>query len=206
MGFVGFALAEGYCKSAEFRPLWQARKGRTWLFTAATALLCALLSTTDNPLFDVPICALLCMLAYIDMRCGLLPNLLLLLLLLLALGEALLSGWQSHLYGLLVGGGAYALFYLLGLALFRREAMGLGDVKLMAVCGFWLGWEKAIPAVLLTPLLAAVVALVLLLARRIRKDSPLPFGPYIVLAALFCQMAAGGWVTDYLEWLGFFTF
>lgn len=74
----------------------------------------------------------------------------------------------------------------LGLALLRPTGLGMGDVKLAAVLGLWLGWLSW-PSVLLGVLAAFVggglISLLLLLLGRVRPDSHLPFGPWLLLGA-----------------------
>lgn len=97
--------------------------------------------------------------------------------------EALLA----HLAGALAG---YAAFALFGELYFRRrgvEGLGLGDAKLLAAGGAWLGWQS-LPAVVL---IASVAGLVFALATRaLRRDAPLAFGPWIALGIWLCWIAA----------------
>lgn len=110
-----------------------------------------------------------------------------------------LGGLWVGLKGLIVGAGMIWLIRVLGTLAFRREAMGSGDIHIMAVIGSFLGWQAA----LVTPFLAAFVGLVpalwklaTYLAKRLtgRKYSPsdreIPFGPYLSIAALVLMM---GW-------------
>ncbi|MEV0004406.1 A24 family peptidase [Micromonospora sp. NPDC050980] len=81
--------------------------------------------------------------------------------------------------GLSLGG--YAL-----LALLPGARLGFGDVKLAAALGLplgWLGWPTLRLGLLLPHVLAGLTVLVLLAAGRIRRDTPLPFGPAILAGA-----------------------
>ena len=66
----------------------------------------------------------------------------------------------------------------------KKEGMGLGDAKLMAVIGFWFGWIS-IPFVIF---ISSVVALILVVPSLINKSrsmsSKISFGPYIISAAV----------------------
>jgi leader peptidase (prepilin peptidase)/N-methyltransferase len=66
-------------------------------------------------------------------------------------------------------------------ALYRRwrgrDGLGLGDAKLLAAAGAWVGWQ-ALPSVLL---IGAALGLAWALARRLRADQPLPFGPFLAI-------------------------
>ena len=67
----------------------------------------------------------------------------------------------------------------------KKEGMGLGDAKLLAVIGFWFGWFS-IP---FTIFISSVVALIFVVPSLINKSrkmsSQIPFGPYIIVAAIF---------------------
>ncbi len=93
--------------------------------------------------------------------------------------------WQSALLGVLLGGGV-----LFGIAwiyyLIRKEAgMGMGDVKLLAAIGGWLGYEALIPTVFIASVAGAVVGVTGIIAtRRLTLKSALPFGPFLALGAV----------------------
>lgn len=83
--------------------------------------------------------------------------------------------------GLLVGGGSLYLTGLLGNIMFRKESMGGGDIKLLAMVGSLLGWQAALLAFALAPVLALAPGVVVLL----RKGSHLiPYGPFLSAASL----------------------
>ncbi|MFI6129966.1 prepilin peptidase [Micromonospora sp. NPDC051141] len=98
---------------------------------------------------------------------------------------ASVAGEPGRLPTALLGVGLSLGGYLL-LALLPGARLGFGDVKLAAALGFplgWLGWPALRLGLLLPHLLAGVVVLVLLAAGRIRRDTPLPFGPAILAGA-----------------------
>ncbi len=97
-----------------------------------------------------------------------------------AIGPALLNS----LIGAAVGGGSLWLIGILGKAAFRKEAMGLGDVKLMAAVGAWQGWGMALFAIFLGALAATLVGIALILLKKAGWGSKLPFGPYLALGSL----------------------
>lgn len=71
---------------------------------------------------------------------------------------------------------------------FGAGAFGLGDVKLLAGMGLMLGGERALGGVLAGLLLAGGVLVVLLLARRIGRRTYVPFGPFLILGALWAVL------------------
>ena len=77
-----------------------------------------------------------------------------------------------------------AALYLPSLA-FGPGAFGLGDVKLLVTVGLISGAYRALVGVVSGVLLAGVVIVVLLVARRITLRSYIPFGPFLILGALW---------------------
>jgi len=66
----------------------------------------------------------------------------------------------------------------------KKEGMGLGDAKLLAVIGFWFGWI-AIPFVIFLSSAIALISVIPDLLKKTKKMStPIPFGPYIILGTL----------------------
>ncbi len=109
-----------------------------------------------------------------------------------------LGGLWVGLKGVLVGGGLIWVIRVVGTFAFRREAMGSGDIHILALIGAFLGWQAAV----LTPFLAAFVGLVpavwklasylgkRLTGRKYRStDREMPFGPYLSIAALALMLA-----------------
>lgn len=68
----------------------------------------------------------------------------------------------------------------------RKEGMGYGDFKLLAMLGAWLGWHALPSIVLIGSLSGAIVGVLLILFKQHHRATPIPFGPFL---------AAGGWIT-----------
>jgi leader peptidase (prepilin peptidase)/N-methyltransferase len=101
------------------------------------------------------------------------------------------AGFASGVSGALIGGGC---FYLLRAAYFRYrgvEGLGLGDVKLAAVAGAWLGPAALAPACLAATLSAIGAVLLHALVRRTAPDARLhvPFGSFIAPVILVFWLA-----------------
>ena len=93
--------------------------------------------------------------------------------------------WQSlitSIAGLAFGGGLIWAVRIVGTVALKKEAMGFGDVTLMAMIGAFLGWQPALMIFFLSPVAAVVIAVGQWVATR-RRD--IAFGPYLCLAALF---------------------
>lgn len=65
-----------------------------------------------------------------------------------------------------------------------KEGMGYGDFKLLAALGAWLGWTLLPQIILLASVVGAVVGIGLIVSGRQQRGTPLPFGPYLVLAGM----------------------
>lgn len=84
--------------------------------------------------------------------------------------------------GMLVGAGIFMGLTLLGGLVYGKEAMGLGDVKLMGALGLYFGLTNIIIITLLSFLIGAILSIIFL-ATKIRKmDQYIAFGPFIVIA------------------------
>jgi leader peptidase (prepilin peptidase)/N-methyltransferase len=90
-------------------------------------------------------------------------------------------GLAVSLAGLVVGGGSVWVVRILGQWVLKREAMGFGDVILMAAIGSFLGWQPTLIVFFLAPLCALVVVAACWVFRR---DREIPYGPYLSLATL----------------------
>lgn len=86
------------------------------------------------------------------------------------------AGLLSSLIGLAVGGGTVWAVRIVASAAMRQEAMGFGDVTLMAMIGAFVGWQAAIAGFFLAPLAAILIVIVQFI---ITRKPAVPFGPYL---------------------------
>lgn len=92
--------------------------------------------------------------------------------------------WYSYLIGAIVGGGVFYLLGILALIIYKKEGMGFGDVKLMAALGFLFGIKNILVITVLSFALGAVISIILMIIKKRKLDSYIPFGPFIVLSTL----------------------
>jgi prepilin signal peptidase PulO-like enzyme (type II secretory pathway) len=97
------------------------------------------------------------------------------------LGGERWEGLLSALVGMAAGGGLIWTVRIIGAATLHREAMGFGDVTLMAMLGTFLGWQSCLVIFFLAPFAALVIGLLNLL---LHSDHEIPYGPFLCLAAL----------------------
>jgi leader peptidase (prepilin peptidase) / N-methyltransferase len=97
-------------------------------------------------------------------------------------------GWEgllTALVGLAAAGGLIWLVRIIGAATLGREAMGFGDVTLMAMLGAFLGWQPCLMIFFLAPVAGLVIAVLRLILFR---DREIPYGPFLCLAAVFVMV------------------
>ena len=92
--------------------------------------------------------------------------------------------WKTALLGAVSGGGVLFLFALFGQWYFKKESMGMGDVKFATVLGFFLGWKL----VLLSLYTGYLFAFIYIIILKIKKKQPtteyIPMGPFFSLASI----------------------
>ena len=93
------------------------------------------------------------------------------------------------LLGMFVGGGIFILIALFALVAYRKEGMGLGDVKLMGVLGLFFGIKNIFQIFILSFFVGAIVSIFLLVSRIKKADDYIPFGPFIVIASFITMFA-----------------
>jgi len=104
--------------------------------------------------------------------------------------------WWNPLLGALLGSGLLLLVALVGAFLFKTEAMGGGDIKILFPIGLFLGWRLLLLALFLSILIAGGYALILLLGRRISRQAMIPFGPFLVIGTFLSLI----WGWQMLAW------
>lgn len=104
-----------------------------------------------------------------------------------------LGGIAQAVLGFLAGGGTLYIVGTVGEWVFKKEAMGGGDVKLLAALGAFLGWKRTLLAIFVASFAGAVVGLIL---KAAKGEERIPFGPYLILGAVICLF----WGNDILAW------
>ena len=107
------------------------------------------------------------------------------------------GSWDAYLRALL-GGLALCAFYFV-LVLIYPKGMGLGDVKLAAVLGLylgWLGWSYVLIGGFLGFALGALVSIPLMLFKRAGRKTKIPFGPFMLAGALIAIV----WGSEIWDW------
>ncbi len=144
-------------------------------------------------------------LTFIDLDHQLLPDDITLPFLWLGLGINLFGVFTdaySSLIGAMAGYLSLWTVYHGFRLLTRKEGMGYGDFKLLAVIGAWLGWQALPAVILLSSLVGAAVGITLIIVRRHSRGTPIPFGPYLAGAGWLALLWGHDITQAYLRWAG----
>ena len=87
------------------------------------------------------------------------------------------------LLGMIVGGGIFLIIMLIGRLIYGKDAMGFGDVKLMAALGLYFGLTNIVVISVISFLIGAIFGVILLGLKKKQANEYIPFGPFIVIAA-----------------------
>ena len=209
---VSFLLLKGKCSSCKNRISWI--YPATELTTAAMALLFwYLLWERDQTIwgyllfgFEWVSLLLIIPIAIIDLRHYIIPDIFTIPFLFLALAISFIPGAVSPLYsaiGMLAGGGSLLVIGWLGKILFKKgEAMGGGDIKLMAFIGALWGPQIALLSIVFGAFSGSLAGLGLMAARRLDDEHKIPFGPFLGLGVWIAVFAGDTILNAYMDWVG----
>jgi len=93
-------------------------------------------------------------------------------------------GFKASLIGMLSGGGLFYLIAIVGKAVFRQEAMGGGDIKMMAMIGGLLGWKGVVFTTFVGSLIGSICGIILLVYQGKMRGLKIPFGPFLGIGAI----------------------
>jgi leader peptidase (prepilin peptidase)/N-methyltransferase len=106
-------------------------------------------------------------------------------------------GIINALIGAAVGYGALFAVALLGDFLFKKESMGGGDLKMTAMLGAFIGWQRVLLTFMLSAVVGLVVSLIFMaLSSAFREERKLPFGPYLAIAGFIALF----WGDQLIDW------
>ncbi len=94
----------------------------------------------------------------------------------------LINFWDSRFLSGLIGGAIASSFFLFLVIISREKWMGMGDVYLGFLIGLVIGWPNILLVLMLSFLLGSVVGLTLVISKRKKMSSQLPFGPFLIIS------------------------
>ena len=107
----------------------------------------------------------------------------------LVLSLFLPPGWKESLIGLLLGGG---VLYVIGEAYYRLrgiDGLGMGDVKMLAMIGAFLGWRLTLVTLIFASFTGSLAGVAMLVTGRGGMKAALPFGTFLAVGALVAAVA-----------------
>jgi len=144
-------------------------------------------------------CAALIVVTFIDLKHQIIPDVISLpgiacgVLLSLVLDG---PGLRSSLIGAALGGGSLFLIRCVYYAVTKQEGMGLGDVKLLAMMGAFLGWKSILFIIMAASFSGALLGIAVMIIKKKNSRYAIPFGPFLSLGAvcyLFCGQEMINW-------------
>ncbi len=97
----------------------------------------------------------------------------------------------DSIFGVILGGGILLLIAYVYEAVKKRQGMGMGDVKLLAMIGAFFGWEGVLFVIFLGSILGSVIGISIIIAKRGDLKYALPFGPFLSIAAVIYIFTGG---------------
>ena len=97
--------------------------------------------------------------------------------------------WYAPLIGMISASGILFIIALIAYAIYRNDGgMGMGDVKIFLPIGLILGLKLALNTLIMSFLMASLVSIILLIFKKLNRKSAIPFGPFIVMAAILASL------------------
>ncbi len=107
-----------------------------------------------------------------------------------------LLGIKAAFIGFLVGGGSFYLIAIIGKMILKKDAMGGGDIKMMAMIGGLMGWKGIILTTFLGSLFGSIIGISLIIIKGREFGSRIPFGPYLAFGSLITLF----WGQEIITW------
>lgn len=190
---LSFLFLRGRCASCHEKISWQYP-----FVELLSGILAALLVWKFHFLFPAAIwfftfVSPLIVVSFIDLKHWIIPDLITLPLIGVGvLVRLLLHHFQTPFFyffdsigGILIGGGFLYLISKIYELIRKQEGIGMGDVKLAAMFGAFLGWKAVFFIFLYSSFLGSLIGFILMIFSRAKLKSQIPYGPFLSFAAIF---------------------
>ncbi len=104
--------------------------------------------------------------------------------------------WRFMLLGLVSGGIFMTIIMILGKWLFKKDAMGMGDVKLLVMIGVYVGMTGTFLIIYLAAVIAFFIIIIPMILKKINLGAQIPFGPFIAMGTLVYVLIGA----DLIDW------
>ncbi|HIJ78437.1 MAG: prepilin peptidase [Desulfobulbaceae bacterium] len=181
-----FILLRGRCRQCGVSISWQ----YPLVELAMTLLSLALFSYFGLSLLYViyfVFCAALLAIIFIDLAHQIIPDVISLPGIVLGFVVSFINpfvSWQSSGIGIMVGGGSFYLVAFVYYLLTKRDGMGGGDIKLLAMIGAFLGWQSLPFVIFGSSLMGSIIGIGAMLKQRKGGQTVIPYGPFLAVAAM----------------------
>ena len=195
---ISYIVLKGKCRDCGGTISW--RYPLVELLTAVLSLFLFIKIVNIAPLVPIPIglvlnfliyfifVSVLIIIAFIDLDHQIIPDVLTLpgipIFFLLAVFVVKDVPWLDALIGLLVGGGVLFGIAFVYELITKREGMGGGDIKLLAMIGGFLGWKSLIFILLFSSFSGAIIGIAVMIIKKQDMKYAVPFGPFLSAAAV----------------------
>ncbi len=145
-------------------------------------------------------CALI-VLFVVDLEHRLLPNVITLPGIVIGFAFSFVTGpgWLSSLIGIAAGGGILFATAEVYYKVRKAEGIGMGDVKMLAMIGAFLGWPATLLTLMMGSMAGSIVGLVLIVLRRGDMQYGLPFGTFLAMGAALSATIGAPLIDWYLK-------
>ena len=143
-------------------------------------------------------CAMI-VLFVIDLQHKILPNVITLpgIVAGLLLSEVAGPGWKDSLLGIVAGGGMLWAIAEIYYRVRKEEGLGMGDVKMLAMIGAFLGWKLMLLTLVLASFSGTIVGIGVLIAKKESLKYALPFGTFLAVGAIAAAAVGDRFVAWY---------
>ncbi len=183
---ISFAVLGGRCRHCQAKISW--RYPLVELITAFLSLLLFLkFGLSWNYLVFFVFTAVLIVITFIDLDHQIIPDILTLPgipIFFLAAVFIVKIPWFEALIGLFIGGGVLFVIAFVYELITKREGMGGGDIKLLAMIGGFFGWKSLIFVLLFSSFSGAIIGIAAMIIKKQDTKYAIPFGPFLSAAAI----------------------
>ena len=183
---ISFILLRARCRHCGVQISWQSLLLEAAMAALSLALFYRFYFTLTFGIYFV-FCAALLAIIVIDFYHQIIPDSISLPGIILGFAASFVNPlvtWQSSGLGILLGGGIlYAIaasYYFLT----KREGMGGGDIKLLAMIGAFLGWQSLLFVIFCSSVLGSLVGIGAMLKQKKGGKTMIPYGPFLSIAAI----------------------
>ena len=186
---LSFIFLKGKCKYCGIKisriyPLVEFITGIFWVYSFYQY-------NIENAIIFCIITGILTCISFIDFKTMQLPISLLLILLLFQFSLTIYNSSYFHSFmGAIAGAGFLCITYLITLLIYKKHAMGLGDIVIIFILGMWIGPILILMTIFLSSFSMMIVYLILLIKNKSIYKDPLPFVPSLTATAIFIKILA----------------